>query len=160
MDTASHLLIGLGLGAMAHMSPEIATNPTLGLAVIVGTVIASEAPDFDYLYQIKGTASYLKNHRRWTHSVPAWFIWPSLITLGLSLIFQGLPWGLLWLWCFAAVLIHVMTDMLNTFGAIALLPFSDKRLSIDVLQVFDPVLFAAQLLGIILWWTGLVSPGP
>ncbi|UUZ90580.1 metal-dependent hydrolase [Paenibacillus sp. P25] len=89
MDTASHLVIGLGLGAMSHMSPEIAGNPSLGLAVTLGTVIASEIPDIDYIYQIKGTPAYLKNHRRWTHSVPAWFIWPSLITLGLSLIFHG-----------------------------------------------------------------------
>lgn len=160
MDTASHFLIGLGLGAMAHMSPEIATNPTLGLAVTVGTVIASEAPDFDYFYKIKGTPAYFKNHRRWTHSVAAWFLWPSLITLGLSFVFQGLPWGLVWMWCFAAVLIHVGTDVLNTFGAVALLPFSDKRLSLDVLQVFDPVLFAAQLLGILLWWSGIAKPGP
>ncbi|UUZ90579.1 hypothetical protein LJK87_32500 [Paenibacillus sp. P25] len=52
------------------------------------------------------------------------------------------------------------TDTLNTFGAVALLPFSDKRLSIDVLQVFDPVLFASQLLGVVLWWTGAAAPGP
>ncbi|WP_010268363.1 metal-dependent hydrolase [Paenibacillus senegalensis] len=160
MDTATHFVIGLGLGAMAHLSPEVAANPALGLAITIGTVVASEAPDSDFLYKIKGTSAYLKNHRRWTHSIPAWFVWPTFITFGLSLTFQGIPWGLVWLWCFAAVLVHVGTDILNTFGAVPLLPFSKKRLSFDVLQVFDPVLFISQLLGLVLWWSGAASPGP
>lgn len=161
MDTASHFLIGLGLGAMARFVPEIGADPALALAVTIGTTIASELPDIDYVHKLtKGDAVYLKKHRGLTHSVMAWFLWPSVVTLGMMPFFSGLAWGWVWLWSFLAVFVHVGLDALNTFGTQALLPFSNKRLSRDVLMVFDPVLFLAQLAGIALWWMGVVPPGP
>lgn len=160
MDTASHFLIGVGLGGLAHLSPEVASHSSLGLAVTIGTIIASEAPDTDYVFRIKGNDSYLKHHRGLTHSVLAWFLWPSLVTLGIVPFFHGLSWGIVWLWCFAAVLIHVALDALNTFGTQALLPFTDKRLSKDALMVLDPIIFSTQLLGIIFWWKSIFAPGP
>ncbi|MDF2714908.1 MAG: rane protein [Paenibacillus sp.] len=161
MDTISHLFIGLGLGAMACCVPEIGADPTLALAVTIGTTLASEAPDIDYFHKLaKGDAVYLKKHRGLTHSVLAWFLWPSIITLCMTPFFDGIAWGWVWLWSFIALLIHVGLDALNTFGTQALLPFTNKRLSRDVLMVLDPVLFITQLAGIALWWTGIVSPGP
>jgi inner membrane protein len=63
MDTFSHIMIGLGLGAFAQIDPIIADNSTLSQAVIIGTVIGSNAPDFDYLYNLKDKGSYYRNHR-------------------------------------------------------------------------------------------------
>lgn len=161
MDTVSHFFIGLGLGAMAHCVPEIGADPALALVVTIGTTLASEAPDIDYFHKLtKGDAVYLKKHRGLTHSVMAWFLWPSVITLCMMPFFGGIAWGWVWLWSFLAVLIHVGLDALNTFGTQALLPFSNKRLSRDVLMVLDPVLLITQLAGIALWWMGVVSPGP
>lgn len=161
MDTVSHLFIGLGLGAMASCVPEIGADPALALAVMIGTTLASEAPDIDYVHKLtKGDAVYLKKHRGLTHSVIAWFLWPSIITLGMVPFFDGLAWGWVWLWSFIAVLIHVGLDALNTFGTQALLPFSNKRLSRDVLMVLDPIILISQFAGIALWWTGVFLPGP
>jgi inner membrane protein len=90
----------------------------------------------------------------------AWFLWPSVITLGMLPFFEGIAWGWVWLWSFLAVLVHVGLDALNTFGTQALLPFSNKRLSRDVLMVLDPVILITQVAGIAIWLAGLVSPGP
>lgn len=160
MDTASHFLIGAGLGGLAHLSPTVAANSSLGIAVTIGTIIASEAPDFDYIYRLRGEAAYLRNHRGVTHSIPALLIWPSLITLGMVPVFQGIPWLYVWVWSFLAVLLHVGLDVLNTYGTQALRPFSEKWVSKDILMILDPFLFVTQLAGIVLWWTHILQPGP
>ncbi|BCJ87232.1 metal-dependent hydrolase [Effusibacillus dendaii] len=160
MDTASHFLIGVGLGGLAHLSPLVATNPVLGTAITIGTVIASEAPDFDYVYKWKGQAAYLKNHRGITHSIPALLIWPTVITFCMLPFFTGIDGWLLWLWCLIAVCIHVGLDVLNTYGTQALRPFSEKWLSKDILMILDPFIFITQLAGILLWAFGIFSPGP
>ncbi|MEF3303738.1 metal-dependent hydrolase [Paenibacillus sp. GYB003] len=161
MDTVSHLFIGLGLGAMACNVPEIGADPALALAVTIGTTLASEAPDIDYFHKLtKGDAVYLKKHRGLTHSVMAWLLWPSVITLGMTPFFDNLAWGWVWLWSFIAVLVHVGLDALNTFGTQALLPFSNKRLSRDVLMVLDPIILFTQVAGAALWWMGVFPPGP
>ncbi|EGL83571.1 Protein of unknown function DUF457, transmembrane [Caldalkalibacillus thermarum TA2.A1] len=160
MDTASHFLIGVGLGGLAHLHPEVASIPGAGLAVTIGTVLASQAPDFDCVYRFKGDAAYFKYHRGISHSIPFWFIWPTLITLLIIPFVDGLAWTLLWIWCFIAVLIHVGLDVLNTYGTQALRPFKEDWLAKDVLMILDPYIFLTQLTGVFLWWTGFVSPGP
>ncbi|MDQ0339728.1 inner membrane protein [Caldalkalibacillus uzonensis] len=160
MDTASHFLIGAGLGGLAHLHPEVASTPSVGLAVTIGTVIASQAPDFDCVCRLKGDAAYFKYHRGISHSIPFWFIWPTLITLLIIPFVDGLSWSLLWMWCFIAVLVHVGLDVLNTYGTQALRPFTEEWLAKDVLMILDPYIFLTQLAGIILWWTGNISPGP
>lgn len=160
MDTASHFLIGAGLGGLAHLSPTVAANPSLGVAVTIGAILASEAPDFDYIYRLRGEAAYLRNHRGVTHSIPALLIWPSVITLGLMPFFHEIPWGIVWLWNLIAVLLHVGLDVLNTYGTQAFRPFSEKWVSKDILMILDPFIFLSQLAGIVFWWTHLLPPGP
>lgn len=63
MDTFSHIFIGLGLGALAQIDPAVSENIQLTQAVVLGTVIGSNAPDFDFIYRFKGKGSYLRYHR-------------------------------------------------------------------------------------------------
>ncbi len=70
MDTVSHIVIGLGLGALAQIDPAVSNHQTLTQAVIIGTVIGSNAPDFDFIYRFKGKGSYFRNHRAMSHSLP------------------------------------------------------------------------------------------
>lgn len=160
MDSASHFVIGLGLAGLAHMMPGALSTPGTEKALLIAAVIASEAPDFDYAVRLKGEAVYVKNHRGFSHSIIAWFIWPTLITGGLALFFHGLPWYFIWFWSFIAVLAHVGVDVFNTLGTQALLPFSRKRISIDALPLLDPFIFIIQSAGIMLWWTRTLPPGP
>ena len=70
MDTSTHVLMGLGLASLAQVDPIVSGNEALTQAVLIGTVIGSNAPDFDILYHLKGNNSYLKNHRSHSHSLP------------------------------------------------------------------------------------------
>lgn len=75
MDTGSHLLLGVTLGGLAHLSPGVASDPVLAQAVMAATVIGSNAPDFDTVVRVKGQTTYIRYHRGVTHSIPALFLW-------------------------------------------------------------------------------------
>ena len=83
MDTATHFVIGISIAGLAHINPSLSTEPTLSHVILIGTIVGSQAPDFDGVTRFfGGSSSYIKNHRGITHSLPAIFIWPSIISIG------------------------------------------------------------------------------
>jgi inner membrane protein len=58
----------------------------------------------------------------------------------------------LWGWTFLAVFIHIFIDIFNTYGTQALKPISDRWISLDLINIFDPFIFAVHLFGFVLWW--------
>ncbi|MDQ1004477.1 inner membrane protein [Neobacillus niacini] len=147
MDTVSHIIIGFGLGALAQMDPVISTNSALSTAVLVGTVVGSNAPDFDFFYRLKGKSSYFRNHRGWSHSLPAIPLWSILTTAAILPFFPGSSMSHLFLWILLAVTLHVLLDLFNVNGAQALRPFSEKWLSLDFLPLIDPYIIMLHILG-------------
>ncbi|MGO4276683.1 metal-dependent hydrolase, partial [Paenibacillus sp. TAF58] len=81
MDTGSHLMFGVTLAGLACLEPAVAQEPALAHAILAGTLIGSHAPDFDTLARLRGYANYVRVHRGITHSLPALFIWPVLLSL-------------------------------------------------------------------------------
>jgi len=159
MDTGTHLVMGIGLAGLAMVDPVVAANPTIQLAVLIGTVAGSEAPDFDGLLRIKGNAAYIRNHRGISHSLPAIAIWTILITGLLQLFYKGsLPWLHVGGWVLLAVVVHIITDLFNSYGTQALRPFSDKWISWNIIHIFDPFIFTSHIIAILLWAGGLVNP--
>lgn len=63
MDTATHFVMGLGLAGLSFVDPLVASNGTLAGAVMVATVLASQAPDADTALRLKDNAVYIRNHR-------------------------------------------------------------------------------------------------
>ncbi|MGB1248508.1 MAG: metal-dependent hydrolase, partial [Chitinophagales bacterium] len=53
----------------------------------------------------------------------------------------------LWLFSFLALFTHVLLDAFTTYGTQLLLPFSDKRISFDSINIVDPVYTIPLLLG-------------
>ncbi|SDN32106.1 inner membrane protein [Fictibacillus solisalsi] len=158
MDTGTHVVMGLGLGGLAMLDPAVSSDSITAHAVILGTLVGSQAPDFDTILKLRNNAVYIRNHRGITHSVPALFIWPavlSLIIYGLSPEANGLH---LWLWTSLAVLLHVFVDIFNAYGTQALYPFSKKWVALGVISIFDPFIFILHLLGLALWYGGF-DPG-
>ncbi|WP_019534419.1 metal-dependent hydrolase [Paenibacillus ginsengihumi] len=158
MDTGTHLVIGLGLAGLAHVDPVVASDSAVATAIMIGTIIGSQAPDFDTVLRLRGNATYIKNHRGLSHSLPAIAIWTLLITGGLALFFDGLPIATALLWVFIAVAFHVFTDLFNTYGTQAARPFSNKWISWNIIHIFDPVIFISHVLAIFLWAVHLVEP--
>jgi inner membrane protein len=158
LDTGTHLVVGLGLAGLAYIDPVIAADTNAAAAVLIGTVLGSQAPDADQLLRIKGNALYIKNHRGLSHSLPAVLIWTALITVMLSIIFTPLPLFHVGLWVFIAVAFHVFSDLFNTYGTQAIRPFSEKWISWNIIHIFDPVIFTSHVIGILLWALGLAAP--
>jgi len=158
MDSGTHLVFGLGLGGLALADPVISSHPYGPLAVMIGTVLGSEAPDADTFLRLKSNADYIRNHRGLSHSLPALAGWTALISAGLSLAFPSVPWPHLAFWIGLAVLVHVATDLFNSYGTQALRPFTKKWIAWNVIHIFDPTIFLAHLAALLLWIAGWAQP--
>jgi len=152
MDTATHFVIGVSLAGLATIDPVINQDPSLIQPILIGTIVGSQAPDFDSITRMfGGTSSYVRNHRGITHSIPFILLWPTIISFVISLIYPNMPLFHLWLWTFIAVFFHVFLDIFNAYGTQALLPFSSKWLALNVINIFDPFIFITHVLAISLW---------
>jgi inner membrane protein len=158
LDTGTHLVIGLGLAGLAYVDPVVAANPELATAVLIGTIIGQQAPDFDTVLRFKDSATYIKNHRGISHSIPAIAIWSVLITLVLQLIFNGVPLLHLGMWVLISVSVHVFSDMFNAYGTQALRPITKKWVAWNIIHIFDPVVFTTHVIAILIWATKLADP--
>ncbi|MBY9078879.1 metal-dependent hydrolase [Paenibacillus sp. HN-1] len=163
MDTATHFVMGFGLAGLSFVDPAVASQPMLAGAVMLATVIGSQAPDADTVLRLKGNALYIRNHRGVTHSLPFLALWPALITLVLSPLF-GLhdtgTIGHLALWSFIAVAVHVFSDLFNTYGTQAARPLTERWIAWNIIHIFDPFIFGTHLAAIALWITGMIPPAP
>ncbi len=151
MDTSTHFVTGISIAGLAHIDPIIATNPSFAQLVLIGTLIGSQAPDFDGISKFFGNASYIRNHRGINHSIPAILLWTTIISLTIYLLFKPPYFYHLWVWVFASVFFHVFLDVFNTYGTQALRPFTAKWIALNILNIFDPFIFITHSLGIIFW---------
>jgi inner membrane protein len=158
VDTGTHLVIGLGLAGLAQIDPVVASSGAVTTAVLIGTVAGSQIPDIDGLLRFKDNATYIRNHRGRSHSLPALVIWTVLITAFLSVIFQGLPLLHVGMWVGIAVCFHVFTDLFNTYGTQAIRPFSEKWVSWNIIHIFDLFIFSSHLVAILMWAFHLADP--
>lgn len=158
MDTATHIVMGIAIGGLATLDPVVASDPTLFTAVMFGTVLGSQAPDIDTVLKLKDNATYIRNHRGLTHSMPAVIIWGILISSLIHLFVPETSFLHLWLWTFGAVMIHVLVDIFNAYGTQALRPFSNKWIAHGFINTFDPYIFFMHIAGIIAWILG-AQPG-
>lgn len=159
MDTGSHILIGVSLAGLAQLDPAVAQHPYLSETILAATILGSNAPDFDTVVRLKGYGAYLKTHRGWSHSIPALFLWPVVLTL----ILVGITgfsddWFVLFRWILFGVVLHVGLDALNTYGVQCLRPFTKRWVHLDILPIFDPFLFTVHGVGVALWGLFGLSP--
>ncbi|WP_409273911.1 metal-dependent hydrolase [Neobacillus sp. SCS-31] len=158
MDTGTHVVMGLALGGLATLDPAVAPHTATASAVMIGTIIGSQIPDIDTVLKLRSNAVYIRNHRGITHSVPAVFLWPLLIT-GIIFFFNPDANLLhLWLWTQIAVFLHVFVDIFNAYGTQALRPFSCKWVALGVINTFDPFIFGIHVAGLVVWIMG-APPG-
>ncbi len=122
--------------------------------------LAAEAPDLDVLSRFGGPAFGFAHHRGFTHSflgVPI----DAAVVLGFVYLVWRLRgrkvknpnlsprWGLLFSYACLAGLSHILLDYTNNYGVRPFWPFSEKWYSWDIVFIFDPILFAMLLLGLI-----------
>ncbi|HEX3032133.1 MAG TPA: metal-dependent hydrolase [Bacillota bacterium] len=148
MDPVSHLVIGLGLATLSGRPLDI-SDPVY-IASSIGAII----PDLDILWQLKGDMSYLKHHRGPSHSLVGITLTAILVGGLIKILFHQI--GLLesiW-WVFAGALSHCLFDIGNSYGAQFFYPLSKKRVTVNLIQIFDPVILGIFGLLLINHWSG------
>lgn len=160
MDTLTHVALGIGLGGLAYIDPHVAGSAEVASAVMACTIAAQQAPDADLVLRLFGNAVYTREHRGTSHSLPMLPIWALLVSGIVHLFFPDTPFWTLALWSFIGVVVHVASDIFNSYGTKALWPLSNRWIRLHVISIFDPFLFAMHALAILLWLGIGLAPVP
>jgi inner membrane protein len=161
LEPVTHLLTGACIA-------RAGLNRTTGLATLT-VVLASEAPDGDFVSAIGGSVSYLQHHRGITHTLMGA---PFVAAVVLAVVYgiyrlllrRGRPpklapnWKLLYLYAVMAAVIHIFLDFTNSYGVRPFAPFNWKWYSWDILYIVDPVILTILVLSLAIpGLLGLVS---
>ena len=151
MEPVTHFLTGACLG-------RAGLNRKTALATLTLT-LAAEAPDLDVLGRLRGPAFGFAHHRGFTHSflgIPivaalvVAFVYAVWLLRGRRIKNNPAPrWGVLFLFACLAGLSHILLDFTNNYGVRPFWPFYEKWYSWDIVFIFEPVMFALLLLGLV-----------
>jgi len=151
MDNLTHSLTGLAL-ARAGLD-RICPRATLLL------IISANIPDIDIVGLFGGRLRYLEVHRGYTHSL---LFLPAMALLSVVLVAlvyrERLLWTRAWLLACIGVASHLLLDWTGAYGIRLLLPFSSTWFHLDIVSLWDFVIWAVLLFAA-MWpvLAGLVS---
>lgn len=135
MDSITHLALGACMG-------EAFAGKKLGKKAMLWGALAQSAPDIDFLAAFwMDTASNLLAHRGFTHS----FLFCALITPFLALLAERWhrPHNISltkWMLFFGSVIFaHIFFDAFNNYGVGWFEPFTNQRISFNVIYIADPL---------------------
>ncbi|MBI5419690.1 MAG: metal-dependent hydrolase [Deltaproteobacteria bacterium] len=143
MDTITHGLTGW---LIARAIPADAERKEATAAVVLGSVL----PDVDNVASLLGSELYLRIHRGYSHSFAGVAVSSLLVAL---LFYKYGKWKdlkKLYLLTLLGQLSHIALDLLNAYGTQIFQPFTDARVSFDLLFVVDLVFSGIIVAGLLL----------
>ena len=145
MDTLTHALSG-ALCARAT-APQRARIP-LAARVTAG-FFAAAFPDIDSLLAYVSPVAYLTGHRGVTHSVLLLPLWAWLLAWLCAQLYRrpGVTWRDFFGVCALAIGMHILGDLITSFGTIVFAPVWDARFALSTTFIID------------LWFTGIILAG-
>ncbi|HBX42893.1 MAG TPA: hypothetical protein DEH27_03410 [Deltaproteobacteria bacterium] len=143
MDTITHGLTGW---LISRAVPSDNGKREATAAVVVGSLL----PDADNLTSLLGSESYLRLHRGLSHGFAGIAVTSLLIALLLYRFGKWKDLKKLYLLALLGQLSHVALDLLNSYGTQIFQPFSDARVSFDLLFVVDLVFTGIIVTGLYL----------
>ena len=145
MDTLTHALSGALLARAT--APKNAAPRTIPRRVAAG-FFACAAPDLDFVIGFVGPVEYLLSHRGVTHSLILLPLWAFLLAWVLARILrEPRGWRALYGVCALALLVHIVGDLITSFGTMVFAPFSDWRAALGTTFIID------------LWFSGIILAG-
>ena len=145
MDTLTHALSGALLARAT--APKNAAPRTIPRRVAAG-FFACAAPDLDFVIGFVGPVEYLLSHRGVTHSLILLPLWAFLLACLLAKILrEPRGWRALYGVCALALLVHIVGDLITSFGTMVFAPFSDWRAALGTTFIID------------LWFSGIILAG-
>lgn len=152
MEPVTHFLTGACLGRSGF-------NRKTAYATLAMT-LAAEAPDIDILWGFRGPVAELQHHRGITHSLIGAPFMALFVTALVWLIDRArrdrppipVRWWLVWLFALIADLSHLLLDYTNNYGLRPFLPFNAHWYPWSIVFIFDPWIFLALSLALLLPW--------
>jgi inner membrane protein len=145
LDTLTHALSG-ALLARATASKD-APPRSIPRRVAAG-FFACAAPDLDFVIGFVGPVEYLLSHRGVTHSVILLPLWALILSWILAkLLREPGGWRALYGVTALALLVHIVGDLITSFGTMIFAPFSDWRAALGTTFIID------------LWFSGIILAG-
>lgn len=152
MEPVTHFLTGACLGRSGF-------NRNTAYATLAMT-LAAEAPDLDIFWGVRGPVVELQHHRGFTHTLIGAPVIALVITGYVWLMHRMrrrdpvIPprWFLIWLFALVAALSHLLLDFTNNYGIRPFYPFNPRWYAWSIVWIFDPLIFLALLLALVVPW--------
>jgi len=141
MDNLTHTLVGLALARAASRD-----NPSHTAGMMM---IAANIPDIDVVSMFGGTLTYLEYHRSYTHSLAFSPLMAAIPPLLILAIFRTRISLRMYVLSFVGVLSHLLLDWTNAYGIRLLLPFSTRRLQLDMTDIVDPWIWLILIVAVL-----------
>ena len=144
MDTLTHALSG-ALAARATAPAKARISLT---ARVAAGFFAAAFPDMDWVLAYVSPVAYITGHRGVTHSVLLLPLWAGLLAWLCAKIGRGgATWRDYYGVCAIALGMHILGDLITSFGTIVFAPVSDARIAWSTTFIID------------LWFTGIIVAG-
>jgi inner membrane protein len=143
MDNLTHSLTGL-------MLSRAGLNRWYPRATLV-LILSANVPDIDIVTIVRGPLYYFEQHRGITHSIaamPVMALLPVLLACAIGRTMRG--WAAAWGLSIIGVASHLLLDWTNVYGIRLLSPFSAQWFHLDLINLFDLLVWAVLLLA----WVG------
>jgi inner membrane protein len=144
MDTLTHALSG-ALAARASAPANARISIT---ARVTAGFFAAAFPDMDWVLAYVSPVAYITGHRGVTHSVLLLPLWAGLLAWLCAKIGRGgATWRDYYGVCAIALGMHILGDLITSFGTIVFAPVSGARIAWSTTFIID------------LWFTGIIVAG-
>jgi len=141
VDPLTHAISGAAL-ARAFPKQPLSTKQLFLI------ILLAMAPDSDIVLRLISDPVYLQHHRGLTHSLLMLPLWGWLIfNLSSRQVKQNPAMPKL---IGLALLLHISLDVVTTYGTMLFAPVSDKRFSVDLLFIIDPIFSLCLLIPVLL----------
>jgi inner membrane protein len=145
MDTLTHALSG---ALAARASAPVRGRISVAARVAAG-FFACAWPDTDVVLSYISPVIYLTQHRGVTHSIVLAPLWAFMLAWLLAKFHRGkrVSWRDYFGVCLLALAMHIVGDLITSFGTMIYAPFSDARLAWNTTFIID------------LWFSGIIVGG-
>ncbi len=130
MDPITHALSGVLLKKASNYE-----KPGKGLTLFCS--MSAMLPDIDILCRLVSEEFYLTHHRGVTHSIPGAAMLCLLFSFSCSKISPIKDFRLLFKLGLVAVAIHLVFDLITSYGTQLLFPFMDGKFALDYVFIID-----------------------
>lgn len=143
MDPVTHTLTGV-VAAHAFFRKR------LGPVAVPILAVASNLPDVDAVMHLVAGPAALPLRRTFGHSIFTIPLWALALALVLSRFRTGLRFRTLYGLAILGCAIHLVFDLVNSYGVVVLWPFSDWRPELAIVFIIDLILTGLLLAPLVL----------